>query len=481
MSGVELRRLFVTVAAIFLAGGAFAQKLSFSNHREIKIPEYALLRIGPFYSNLTFNQVAGYRYTRSEGTGTDFLFANRRGAIKEDGSEFPLKTSLSFRNYLLVTRNIDLDFSGRIVGEHYPLDTQEDDFYLDMVDEGIYGNLSTEIEITPFVKMMVYENAAYRTDYVDTRGVIDEQGGQRYENFQNDAGFMLDWLMAPEKNLHLDVGRKDVVPMEEGSFDDQECVTWSENIGYEQQFNVFMSGGLRGGLNQAEYESTNRADSSSYSVSCFADAMLTKRTTGNASLGYSGGSVGSGSPRYGESNENPGTVIGGLTLNTRLNRRAAHQYGYIRSQRGGFNAAFEVWNEALYRFTWSGDFTTFKLSSRHSLVETSSDITGDYLDWRNGIEISRELLAWLTLDFDAWYTIRENKTVASSDATGLDTDIEWRNDYDTWMGRLGTTFNLTEKLDFRTYYQYVERLSESEDLEYNRDIFVAQFSFTHKF
>ncbi len=147
-----------------------AQGLRFGNHREIQPPEYALLRIGPFYSNVTFSQLVGYRYVSTQGTGVDYVFGTRRGRFKEDGSELPLITTLSLRNYLIVTRNMDVDLSLRLQNEYYPLDTQENEFFFDLTDESVAGNFSTEFRITPFVRGRVYDNMLYKPDYLDVRG-----------------------------------------------------------------------------------------------------------------------------------------------------------------------------------------------------------------------------------------------------------------------------------------------------------------------
>ena len=91
----------VCVAGLVLAlapGLVHAQTLRYSNHRDVDIPDYALFRIGPFYSNWAVSQSVGCRYSRSRGTGTEYLADNRFGAIGEDGLEFPLISVLTMRN-----------------------------------------------------------------------------------------------------------------------------------------------------------------------------------------------------------------------------------------------------------------------------------------------------------------------------------------------------------------------------------------------
>ncbi len=475
--------LLLVVLLVLVVLNAQAQKLSFDNHREIAVPEYALLRIGPFYSNLSIRQTAGYRYTAGEGEGTDFLFANQRGVILEDGEEFPLITTLNFRNYLLLTRNIDLDLSGKIVYGYYPLGTQEEELYLDLVEEGMQGLLSSEIAISPFLKLFLYENARYSTDYVDTRGFMDDQGGQRYENFRNEVGADLDWMVARGKNMHFNVKRVDEIPIGNDTFDDQERVEWSEDLSYEQKVSIFMSAGVRVGAVQADYATTNRGDFSSYNASVFASAALAKATMVAISLGYSDGTEksddGSEVPLAGP--DVSSSAIGSLSFETVASENLQHSYGFARSHRGGFTSTFEIWNVLYYRLMWSGLFTTVSLTTEQSLVETSQDVSGKYVNWANSLRISRELLSFLTLDFDAMYAVRDNEFDAAFDTGAESVDVEWSTDYDTWSGRVGTTFALTKKIDFRTSFQHVERMSDSEDLDYTRDMYEAMFVYAHDF
>jgi len=137
---------------LVLTLGAEAQMLRYDQHRELKPPDYATLRLGPFYSDLFFSQTAGFRYTRSEGTGTDFLFGNNRGVIKKDGSEYPLVARLDARNYVLISRHMDLDISFSLGYAYYPMETQENEFFFDISGEGVSGVVSMEFYISKFVR-----------------------------------------------------------------------------------------------------------------------------------------------------------------------------------------------------------------------------------------------------------------------------------------------------------------------------------------
>jgi hypothetical protein len=208
--------------------------LRYYQRREIQPPEYATLRLGPFYSNITFDQSAGYRYTRSEGTGTDFLYGNNRGIIEEDGGEFPLVSRLDARNYLMISRHMDLDISFSLGYAHFPLETQEDEFFFDIAEEGAAGSISMEFYITKYVRGMVSDDITYRTDYIDLRGIEDNYGGSSYEHLENKLKLTADWLMDETKNLGAELSREDLWVMDE-QFEDQEHVTLMESLFYEQQ------------------------------------------------------------------------------------------------------------------------------------------------------------------------------------------------------------------------------------------------------
>lgn len=480
LSVLGRRMLFAAgVLMMFLSCEAYGQKLSFANHREIKIPDYALLRIGPFYSDVIFAQSAGYRYTSGSGAGTDFLFANQRGVIKKDGSEFPLITSLQFQNYLLVTRHVDVDFSARITSEQYPNRTQESRVYMDLADEGAFGNLTTEIELTPFLKLFLYDNAVYKTDYVDTRGFLDEQGGSEYEYFRNKAGFNMDWLMDQYRNLNVSAEREDNFPADD-KFASQEYTMLNENVVYEQVVSVFMTAGLSAGASQSEYTFTNRSDISSYRAVLFANADVTRWTRGSASIGYSQGSISSYDKVAAmESDREPGAVIGGVSLQTQLSRDMSHALSYSRSQRNGFNTTFEVVDSLRYAFTWKGDFTSVVLSSQNDSVVPNAGAVNAYSSWRNAVAVSRELTKFMTLNLTSTYDMRQNKAIDIAGVAGA--DVEWQNNYDTWLTRLGTSFGIMKELDFTTYIQHVERISDAPELDYKRDMVAMMFMYRHQF
>ncbi|MCX7590422.1 MAG: hypothetical protein N2255_02225, partial [Kiritimatiellae bacterium] len=175
---LRVRIWFLMVVLFFaLTGLGRAQMLRFSNHREVVVPKRGTIVAGPYSLTVGLTQTAGYWYTRGAGAGTDYLRLYRRGIITGEGSDFPLTTTLTLRNYLAVTPRMDVDFSVTVNYEHYPLDTQEDQFYVSATDEGVYGTLSSEIMFSPYLRGRIYDNVLYRTDYVDLRGVVDRYGG----------------------------------------------------------------------------------------------------------------------------------------------------------------------------------------------------------------------------------------------------------------------------------------------------------------
>ncbi|MDA1045293.1 MAG: hypothetical protein O3C57_08735, partial [Verrucomicrobia bacterium] len=192
-------QVLVLVSLISAITHLSAQELSYDNRRDVAIPDHSTLRIGSFYSSIRLTESAGYRYTTSSGAGSDFLINNRRGVTRRDGSDFPIISTLDFRNYLMVTRHMDLDVSFRISYRYFPLRTQEDDFNVSLPGEGLGANISTQFQVTDYLIGSVYERFQWVTDYVDDRGVSDNTGGRRYERIQNDVGVDFDWLMAEDK------------------------------------------------------------------------------------------------------------------------------------------------------------------------------------------------------------------------------------------------------------------------------------------
>ena len=474
--------VFAVVFAATIPGGADAQQLRFTNHRELAIPDYATFKLGPFYSTVAFSQSVAYRYTRSRGTGTDYLVDNQRGVIVRDGHELPCVSVLEMRNYLLLTENTDLDASIRLVYEYYPLATQENEFYVDMGQEGIVGTLSSEVYLSPYLRGTLSDSIVYRTDYVDTRGIPDRYGGQRYEHLWNAVGLDMDWLLAKDKNVGLSLSRADNIPFGD-TFLDQESVTYGESLLYEQIVAPGVAAGARANFRQVRYRdpdetSLNLWDYGIYlSLERGARARLTKRSSITFGAGYGAGRSWTSTQTNGVTSE---TLVGGVELTTELSERLTHVLSYGRAMAPGFLVgSLEIADRYGYRIDWKGDRLTLRLFSAFSTVKPADDLVeyGEYWDWSSGLSASLVVTRYVVLEGSSAYTMRDNRY----DAAGLDVDSELVSDYRTWVNRLGTTVNLTSDLFFDTYAQNVERFSDDEDLAYERFTFYAGLRYRHEF
>jgi len=494
--------VLVTLSLLLFVPRLAAQQLRYSDHRKVAVPDYATVRIGPFYSSMSFFQSVGYRYTRSEGAGTDFLFGTRRGTILKDGSEYPLVSRLTTRNYLIITRNMDLDLSVDISYRHYPMGTQEDEFLVQLPPEGISGNLSTGIRWTPYLRSVIFEDLVYRTDYVDTRGISDEYGGSEYEYFRNRFGINTDWLMTRNSNLSLDLSRTDWIPSDE-QYADQERVTYAESVSFEQLVFPRLVIGVRAGARQTSYGATDRPDADIQDYSLYArtelgeeeDAELvvrpTRATTITLRLGATVAAAasyqrGGSSRQFGdvdlqeiyESETTSGStalLIEGR-IKTRLRKDTSHSLTYERGIRGGFLSAFEEYDTLEYRIDYKGAFTSVSAFSRWSEVRPSAEALGQYSGWVLGGSWTYPLSRSTDLHLASTYSQRENETLVAD--TG---EVEWENDYETWVTRVGTGFKVTRSVNFDFYAQHVERTSDSASLDYERDTIAATFTYRHDF
>ncbi len=473
--GIGLLAMFVMFWA---PARASAQTLRYDMHREIEIPEYALLRIGPFYSDVTFRQSAGYRWTSSRGAGTDFMRAGRRGRIREDGSDFPLISTLDFRNRLLISRRADVDLSLRLQYEHYPLNTQDDQFIVDLPDEGIIGNFSTSFQLTPFVRGTIYDRIVYRTDWVDARGLLDESAGRKYVYLDNILGINADWRLASDKNVSLSASRQDHWPQSR-EFKDQQRTTHRESAAYAQEFRPYLSGGVRAEFSQTEYAAATRSDFDSQLYSLFADVLLTRRVTASGWVGYAITTVRSseaGGERSRDGMQWGGTLKGDEAFWIGF-PELKHELGASRTVSESFNSAYQSTDRYFYRLMWDGLVFKAGAGVERSEVEPSDRRVNAYDDTNYYLYGSYPLTTFARVTARTGYRIRRNDLV-TSDAV---VDEEWRHDYETWYWRVGTAFAVTRKLDFDTFYQHHERLSDEARLQYERDVFQAMFTYSHRF
>ena len=342
------RILILTGLLLFTSSAAMAQMLRYEQHREIKPPEYATLRLGPFYSDISFSQTAGFRYTESEGTGTDFLFGNNRGVIKEDGWDYPLVSTIDAQNYVMISRHMDLDISFSMGYAYYPMDTQDNEFFFDIAEEGVSGSISMGFYITKKVKGRISDDILYTTDYLDLRGVEDNYGGSSYQHLDNTVTMDADWLMDVDKNMGASISRTDVIVFGD-EFTEQEQVTLTQDIYYEQQLAAFLLAGINVSLSQSEYDAETRSESSSQGYSLYAQARVTDRTSASASLGYDTGSsddLAGGSAESGSAN---------ASLDTILSRELSHGVNLTHGLRGGFSSPFDIYSSLGYNLRYQLD------------------------------------------------------------------------------------------------------------------------------
>jgi hypothetical protein len=121
---------------------------------------------------------------------------------------------------------------------------------------------------------------------------------------------------------------------------------------------------------------------------------------------------------------------------------------------------------------------------------------GEYTDWVSGAHASIPLTRIIKLMLATEYSVRDNRDatlplrtpeeVAADAARGRESaqilrDAERGEDYRTWMGQVGTSFEVTRSVSFATYVQRFERMSDSDVLTYSRDIFSAMFTYFHQF
>jgi len=479
---------YAGLMVLLVAPTVFGQAVRFSTHREVAPPDYATLRLGPFYSTMALTERVGYRYTTSSGRGTDYIFNNNRGEIREDGGDFPIISTLTFRNYLIISRNMDLDASFSLGYAYYPLDTQEDEFFFTLPEEGIYGAISSSFRLSPYVYGTIYDNIGYETDYVDVRGESDRYGGEKYEKFHNTIGAQMDWDVGRRERLILGLSRYDEIPQDD-EFEDQERVEYTESIALESEVWDGARAGVRASFQQIYYDASTRDDTTiqNYSIYFRADegglAMFPVGEASTLTMSLGVGVATSEGSDYeavnGQTYSAEGDSVqatGAAQLETQLSKTLRHSLGYDRGFRSGFNSDYELYDTFSYRLNWQGEISSAAFFSRYSNVEPSGAIDWPYRDWANGASLSYPILEWLTLGASTVYTIRE------SDAEFEDEeDPENSSDYDTWNSRIGTDFRIHKKMTFSTYYSHYERISDDEDLEFTRDTFEAYVTYRHQF
>jgi len=454
-------------------GGGESAMLRYYQHRDVQPPSYAAIRIGPFYSDLGISQSVGYRYIRMEGTGVDFLTGNNRGQFLKDGSDFPLVSSLTLNNYLIISRHIDLEANIRVSYEHYPLKTQEDQLDVDLTDEGVYATFSSEFNLSRDTRLLVYDDILYRTDYVDTRGISDRYGGQEYEYFQNTVGADWDWKPSPFDNFSLSAARSDQIPFDD-EFELQERVQYTEMASYQRELTAFATAGLLGEFAQSFYEVDTRSDIYMYGFSALVAAQLTRRVTGNAALGYQQSSYVDG-PSGGSSR---GSLSAGFELGHQISEEKSQTLSYDRTQTEAFEGGVDIRDLIGYRLQWDGGLFPGSLSTQFSMFDPQDEGRSGYSDWSTNVALQHQLTRLVRLRLSTMFSMRVN---ADSDVAIDPETPDINSDYQTLSVRLGAEMPITRKTAFVTYAEHADRTSDNENLAYTRDIIAAILIWSHEF
>jgi hypothetical protein len=476
---------------------ARAEPMRFETYLQGHDPDKANIRMGALLSDWAFSQSAGYRYTRSSGAGSDYLYENRYGRLRKDGSDFPLVSQLSTRNYLMFSEAVDLSVSLNLRYSYFPNGTEDNEFEImpglfaqsgafrfEMSEDGWMGsysgrrtsafagdrgagmaaNIGTDFELTPFLRGRVYDSPSYGVYYVDERGIADYTSGQKYPVFQNILGLDLDWLMAKDKSLGYSASRTDVIPIDEQGYDMNEGVVYRQTLDYQQQLNPVTLGGLRADWFWRDYKK-DRGSQFQQDYISYLGADLTENTTARASLGYSLATLDSAG-LY-ETNGSSSAVIGSLGLETRLTETLSHFGRYERSQRAGFQAGFELVDGLIYGIRWVKDLTTLTLSTAYEHVEPAQARITPYTDWLTQGSLSQQLTRRMRLTVSSAYTIRNN---GSSDEDYLGEGNPYIDgDYDTWANSLVLSCLLTDHLTAYAYLDRVARSGDADALDATRD------------
>ncbi len=501
------------------AATSFADAARFESYQLQALPDNANILIGPFYSDLAFFQSVGIRYVKSSGKGMEYLYASRdssgsslggsvtgqgssgsgRGQIKKDGIDYPLVSQLTDRNYLLVSKYMSIDVSFSLTYRYFPNASEDNRFDVEIIDpgfdaqmgsfslstsgdarmsefngrntgsyseksSGFSANLSTDFELTPFVRARLYERPSYRVDYVDQRGYSDNLSGQRYPVFQNLLGMDLDWQMAPDKTLGYTASRTDTVP-QDNNYDINQSVVYRQMLEYRQQLNPLTSAGARADYFWRDYLDA-RGSQVQHDYEVFMNSDVTEDTSINAMIGYSMGTLSGASAD--ETNGTSDVVIGEVGIQTRLSETLSHGLSCSRSQRAGFIAGFEVTDAVRYNIqcvwpeSWSLGFST-----AYEAVTPIKAAVSDYTDWANQISASRPLTRDLVLTLASVYVMRMNATPVEGEV-GYG-DVYMSRDYDTWATTAGLIQTLGKRLKLYTYVEHLERISSEELLQGTRN------------
>lgn len=455
--------------------------LRYDQHREITRPDYATIHIGPLYSNVGISQSVGYRYTRLSGTGVDYLEGNRRGDVRKGGSEFPMVSGISLNNYMIITPRMDLEANISVNYLHYPMRTQDDELQINLSDEGIFATFSTQFTPSRNSKILVYDDILYRTDYVDTRGLGDQYGGQEYEHIENTLGLDWDWKPNALNTFSASGSRQDIVPLTK-AFDFQKGVRYAEIGSYRRSLTPFAAAGLLGAASQSFYNAPERPDVYIYGISAFTGVRLTPRWTGDGSLGYQFSTSTGG--LLDEDVNNRG-VIASLGLENEISEMYRQRLSWQRSMTEAFDGGVDMTDTLAYSLSWNSEIFPGSLSTAYSVYDPQTDNRNGYADWATSLSVRHQLTRLLNLSLNATYAIRMNddpvRPVSTVTTETVDTLPDLSSDYETLTLSASTGFRVTKNTTLSAYASRADRTSENTDLAYTRDTVGVMLNWSHQF
>jgi len=443
--------------------------LRFDQHREVAPPDHPTVKLGSWYADIGIGQSIGMQYIRMDGSGVGFNTQNGRGQYLEDGFDVPLISTLYLNNYIMITRHIDFSFNINVSYAYYPFETQEDTLYVNMSDEGVFATFSSEFELSRNVRLLVYDDILYQTDYIDTRGMEDIYGGEAYEHFENTIGADLDWKFSNYDNISLSVSRKDTIAFDE-NFEDQEGFFYSELLSYQRELTKFSLVGLYLTGDQSYYKLDSREDVHIYETGPFAATQLTRVLYAYASLGYAFSYY----PDFKEKTKS-GSLVASFGIGHEISETKYQSLYYDRSQGEAFRGGVDVTDRFLYEYKWDGGRLPGSLSSGYSIY-TPIDNRAGYSDLDTALDVDYQFSRNWKIYFHTSYVIRWN----DAGDTNLGTP-DTTSDYATWVIRFDASRPIMKKTSFNVYAEHSDRDSENEDLVYTQDSIGVYLDWRHKF
>jgi hypothetical protein len=421
---------------------------------------------------------------------------NGYGQVTEDGSEFPMVSTLSMQNYMPISEFMELSATIQLRYAYYPMKTQQDQFDASLLAEG--SELNLKITVTPFIRMVVYDSLQYRTDYVNDRGMFDTYGGSSYTYLRNTFGVTTDWQMAKNKRLILDVNRSDIIPMDTED-EARRQIAYSETLSYQQQILPELTGGASVGLSETEYPKADFPAWFQEDYMLFAQvqrreserirARILDFTTLRAGLGYGTGHnlenpVGLALPGEVEGpGGSNGTVIGYIQVDTQLRPDLLQNVNVSRRMRAGQPGTHEIDTECGYVLNWRGDVSGWSIGTQWTDVEMGDDRYPGYVYWANRARYWFSATDRITPFLSGSYaTMRNKETIQGSDVA-LSLEEQW--DYELWSVTLGVSFEVFQVFGRPVFFSisgdHSERVSEQPLLTFARETLLATLTYGFRF